>query len=85
MKEVEANIIIAICQIGKLKLRGYKFHAQLEMLGLEARALTVHSVITKAKVLPQMERAEPLSHHLLFIALIREGYSAVNSRRWLNT
>ena len=60
MKQVETNVVIAIFQIEKLSLGGFKLHASLEMLGLEARVLTAHSVTTKAKVLPQMERAEPL-------------------------
>lgn len=59
MKQVKTNVIVVTCQIGKLKLRGFKLHAQGEMLGLKARALPAYSVIAKARDLPQMERAEP--------------------------
>lgn len=58
MKQVETNVIVATCQIGTLGLRGFKLHVQLEMLGLKARALTGHSLITEAKVLLQMARPE---------------------------
>lgn len=59
MKQVKTNVVVVTCQIGKLKLGRFKLHAQGERLGLKARALIPYSVIAKAKVLPQMERAEP--------------------------
>lgn len=59
MKQVKTNVVAVTCQVGKLQLKGFKLHAQGETLGLKARALTAYSVIAKAKVLPQMERAEP--------------------------